>query len=217
MNNKKWVLLLLLGFVISMVYAYKYTPRQKRLSCSAEDVRQTKRSAKNKSAPLEAPNLSMLREAPRYPGYHVDLFRSLFDRPPMPKPEPKNPDPSSNRPPIPRLLPPPLPREAFEPPELPVAKKLAHFIYLGQVREVGKRAIFLKGKGRIFVVRSGENFGEEQEFRLAQVTDKEIRIAMGEGGDLICIPLEKKKALTVRSEWNYPSTPLPDQPEGATL
>lgn len=217
MNNKKLVLLILFGLVISMVYAYKYTPHQKRLSCSIADVRQTKRLAKNKSTPFDAPTLSMLKEAPHYPGYHVDLFRPLFDSTPTPNPVLKKPAPPSNGPPLPRLLPPPIPQEAFEPPELPVAKKLAHFIYLGQVCEVGKRAIFLKGNGRIFVVRSGENFGEKQEFRLAQVTDKEIRIAMGKGGDLICIPLEEKKALTASSAWDYPSSPLPNPLGGETL
>lgn len=217
MNKKKLALFLLFSLVVSIGYAYIYTPRQKHLPCSTEDVRQAKESAKNESVPLDTPSLSIRGEAPRYPGYHADLFRSLFDSAPPPKPKSKNPAPSLKAPSRPLLPPSPLPLEALDSPELPVARELARFIYLGQVREAGKRAIFLKRKDRIFVVRMGDVFGEKKEFRLAQVTEKEIRIVMGEGGELICIPLEKEKALTARSVRNGTSSSPPHLPEGATL
>ncbi len=223
MNKKHLALLLLLCFVISLGCAIKYYPRQQHLPSSAtSEPARRNRSAKTDTVPVNPQTLSVKKESPQYAGYHTDLFRPLFDRPPAPpKPEPKSQALSPKEPPTP---PPPLPLEPIDPPEPPVARKLANFTYLGQIVEQSRRSIFLKEKERIFVVNTGENFGEKMEFRLVQVTEKEIRIATGALDDLIRIPLEKKKPLKIdnrtvplsRTASKYPLS-LPDRPEGETL
>jgi hypothetical protein len=216
-NKKHLALLLVLGFGISLTYACKYYPRQERLPASANSERRTNRPARNELPPPGSKDLPVPGESPSYAGYHADLFRPLFDNPP-PESAPQEPV----APPIP--LPPPL-LETLNPPDFPVSRKLAAFTYLGQVVEQSRRSIFLKEKGRIFVVKTGEKFGENLEFRLVQITEQEIRIATGELDELIRIPLEKKKALKLDNvdlaragtAGKHPSPPLPDPPTGETL
>jgi hypothetical protein len=194
MNKKTLALLLLIAFGISLGCAIKYYPRQGRLPSSAlQEPRRSTRSEKRKTGPTSEQSSSSKEENRRYAGYDTDLFRPLFDNPP-PKPETESPALPLKEPPVPL---PPLPLEPIEP---PASRKLARFTYLGQVAEGEKRSVFLKKKDRIFVVKTGDDFGEKREFRLAQVTDKEIRIATGESEDLIRIPLQKKKPLKVGAE-----------------
>lgn len=214
-NKKHLALLLLLCFGISLGCAIKYYPRQQRLPSSAtSEPARRNRSAKTYTVPVNPQILSVKMESPQYAGYHTDLFRPLFDRPPAPpKPEPKK---QALSPKVPPVTLPPVPLEPIDPPEPPVARKLANFTYLGQIVEQSRRAIFLKEKGRIFVVNTGENFGEKKEFRLVQVTEKEIRITTGELAELIRIPLLKEKPLSIgppetspltRTAKNYPPAP----------
>lgn len=224
MTKKNLALLLLLGCGISLAYAYKYSPRQQRISASTLSAPRTNRAAKNRPLSNPARNQPLRQETPGYAGCHADLFRPLFDIPPEPEPEPKpeskNPAASSQAFPI--IHPPP--QDPPSPPEPPMIRQLAGFTYLGQLSEGEDRVVFLKGKERIFVVRTGEPFGEKKEFRLLQVTEKEIKIAAGGRHEPIRIPLENKKPLKVdtralpfaRDPKNKPLPPLPE-PGGDTL
>jgi hypothetical protein len=218
MNKKHLALLLLLCFGISLGCAIKYYPRQQRLPSSAtREPRRTNRPANHATVAADPQSSSLAKESSGYAGYHTDLFRPLFDGPP---PDPEIPVALPMAPPLP-----PVSVEPVNPPELPVARNLAGFTYLGQMTDGEKHSIFLKEKTRIFVVDTGEAFGEKLEFRLVQVTEKEIRIATGEGDDLIRIPLQKKKPLVAdnlalplaRTARKYPVPPLPDPPKGETL
>jgi hypothetical protein len=191
MTKKTLAGLLLLGFALSLGYAFASFPRQRSVPpAGREKPRRTSSPAGEtvSHSPQIAPSgeQASVRE---YTGFKTDLFRPLFEKPPAP-PKPKP------HPPVAREKTPlPPPPEPIMPPAPPVAKRLASFTYLGQVNKGAQRSIFLKEKGRIFIVDVGDDFGEKNEFRLVQVTEKEIRIETAELSDLIRIPLQEKKPL----------------------
>jgi hypothetical protein len=187
MSKKTLAVLLLLGFALSLGYAFTSFPRQRSLPPSGAG--KFDRASRRASEPLShSPGIARSgeKESGRgYAGFKTDLFRPLFEKPPaLPEPKPSLPEAEKKAPPEPVL-----------PPAPPAADRLAGFTYLGQVNRGTQRSIFLKGKGRIFIVKVGDDFGEKNEFRLAEVTEKEIRIETGELSGLIRIPLQKKKPL----------------------
>ena len=160
MTKKTLALLLLIGCGISLTYAYKNSPRRQRIPASALGEPRTNRAAKHRPLSNPARHQPLRPETPGYAGCHADLFRPLFDIPPEPKPESasKNPAASIQAVPIPQ----PHPQDPPSPLEPPMIRQLAGFTYLGQLNEEEDRAVFLKGKDRIFVVRTGEPFGEKR-------------------------------------------------------
>ncbi len=205
MSKKTFAALLLLGFALSLGYAFTSFPRQRSLPPSGKE--RSRKTSSRESEPLShSPRIARSGEKASgrgYAGFRTDLFRPLFEKPPAP-PEPKPSPPEDTK-----KVPPP---EPVMPPAPPAADRLASFTYLGQINRGTQRSIFLKGKGRIFIVNVGDDFGEKNEFRLAQVTEKEIRIETGELSDLIRIPLQEKKPLKMGAStlsMNRTGNPLP--------
>lgn len=187
MSKKTLAILLLLGFALSLGYAFTSFPRQRSLPPSGTEKpgRTSRRASESLSHSPRIARSGEKESGRGYSGFRTDLFRPLYEKPPAP-PEPK---------PSPLETAKKAPPEPVLPPVSPAADRLASFTYLGQVNRGTQRSIFLKRKERIFIVKVGDDFGEKNEFLLAQVTEKEIRIETGELTDLIRIPLQKKKPL----------------------
>jgi hypothetical protein len=195
-KRKALALLLMLGFGLALAYAVHSYPQQRRVATKAPGPANVRQPADKK--PLRTALLvpSHDSQRPDYGGYRADLFRPLFSRPPAPPaPRPKK-RPVAKKRPVEPPSPPVAAQPAMPMPEKPpLAKKLASFTYLGQVNQGTRQSIFLKGKGPIFIVRQGERFGEKNEFCLARITEKEIRITTEGLTQPIRIPLQKKQPL----------------------
>lgn len=187
-SKKTLALLLLIGFGTALTYAVNNYPQQGRISTSKPFSPQEPYHSKYDNR-MSGPRIAPLRKnRPTYNGCQADLFRPLFDRPPTLKPKPRS--KIRKQPSSPPVIAQPAPLQ-----EPTIARELANFTYLGQVNEGTCQSVFLKGKGRIFIVKAGDVFGENQEFRLARITEKEISIAMREYAEPFRIPLQEEQPL----------------------
>ncbi len=196
MKRKKLILgILLLGLTGALVYAYLATPRQQRVAsvAKARPEQQRRSPAAAKSQPAAEGRLRLdLLERPKasFPGYKRDIFGSWQVVPPRPKSPPvvKAPPPP---PPPPRTLPTAPPRFVE-----PVRRQpLARFSFLGFLEKEGSRIVFLSRDNELFVVKSGERFGQKKEFLVTAITDEKMTIEQQGIAGVITVPLIEEKPL----------------------
>lgn len=167
MNRQKVLLTILAGlFVLALGYAFWATPRQAKISNG--DARQAAATAPAGGSPAAAETEEMrvrlellTRENETTPDYKRNIFHFRL---PAPKPLPPPPPP-----------PPALPRgpslEAEE-----VQRELARFTFLGFLLKDGVRTIFLSANEEIFVVKQGDRFGQNNRFRVTDLTPEKLTI-----------------------------------------
>ena len=204
MNRKRMILAgLLVVLAICLVYAYLATPRLEKASfgsevglVSAVPEKTLSQGSKKDSARID---FSFLNSPPEEtPRAQRDIF-SFVQRPVVQrKPAPVVIVPTE---PVVNVavVPEPVDFEAIQ-------KSLSRFTFLGFLDKAGEKTVFLSSAGKLFLVKSGESFGQHSEFTVTDITDKTLKVKQPNTENLIEIPLiEKQKlAAAVSSPVNVP-------------
>jgi len=168
MNRQKRLLMLLLALLaLAGVYSYWALPTQQRVAGGTRPG--------NISAPRSSPGATgsglkveqLLQSTPESAGVKRDIFNFKQAPPPPPPPPPKIVNP----------LPPPPPPVAVQPPPV-VAPSVAagQFEFLGQLSKGDKDLWFLASGKDIYLVATGDKFGDQQQFLLKSADKDELTI-----------------------------------------
>jgi hypothetical protein len=206
MSKQKKVLLLLLGvLILSLVYAFWRTPRQKRVTAPPAQ-RTPRQSTPAADAPAAAQSefrvqLELLeRKDKKFPGARRDIFGPLYTvKPPAPPPPP--------------VVAPPPPRVEVPVPVMEtVRQQLSRFTFLGFLEKDREKTIFLSGDDEIFVVKKGERLGKNKEYLVTELTPERLVLQLRDDPRQITVPLVEQSPLTP-TMMRMPSFPSSAQPE----
>lgn len=215
MNRKRVILAVLLGLLaISLVYAYFATPRLEK--APPRVASQRARADVKESRPLQTKgeqqriNFAFLTvEQQKFPGAKRDIFRFGGRRPVERVPQ------VAPRVPVKKIVavPTPVPVDV-------VKKALSQFTFLGFLEKSGEKTVFLSSGGDLFMVKSGESFGVEQEFLITEIDNRLLKVRHAGREGLIEIPLidqQKLNASVSRPADVQPGANVPNQPRAGTL
>jgi len=167
MNRQKRLLMLLLALLaLAGVYSYWALPTQQRATGGPRSG--------TLSVPRSSPGTTgsgltveqLLQSPPASAGVKRDLFNFKKAAPPPPPPPPKIVNP----------LPPPPPVAAQPPPVAAPSVAAAQFDFLGQLSKGDKDLWFLASGKDIYLVATGDRFGEQQQFLLKSADKDELTI-----------------------------------------
>lgn len=176
MKRKKRLLLILVVLLLgALYYAYLTTPMSRRVERSG--VTGTVDRDGPAAGLARSPGQDLLldrleRQGTTAPKVERDIF-NFYRKPvaarPAPKPEPVEPPP-----------PPPPPSPVVEPPPPPTIPP-ARISYLGLLEKSGDKRFFLASDDEIFVVRPGEEFGDQNRFQVKSFDGEKLVISRGAG------------------------------------
>jgi hypothetical protein len=210
MNHKRIVLAaLFVVLALCLVYAFVSYPRLEKappraaLSAARSGAAGAERQpAANRSA--NRPEVAEGRidfafldaEVQPFPGAKRDLFR--FASSPAGGPGPVaavKPPPTVEQP---TVEPPTVTAVEDAPPVVPievVRQSLSRFTFVGFLDKAGEKTVFLTSGGEMFLVKSGERFGVENEFTIDSIDGNLLRVRHDGRPDTIDIELIEQKDL----------------------
>lgn len=194
MNRKRVILGVLLGvLMLCLLYAYTATPRLEKAPprVAGERLRpKAKAAAPTAKKGQERIDFAFLTSEPgEFNGAERDIFHFEAQRPVRTSPV----APSVASQPIKAVV--ILPTEAMAPMEV-VQKSLAKFTFLGFLEKGGEKTVFLSSGGKLFLVKRGESFGADQEFRVADIKGNLLQVRHPSRDGLIEIPLIEQQKLS---------------------
>lgn len=181
-RQKRLLAVLLLLLAAAVAYAIWATPEQTRIESAG--------NASGRRGPLPGADgpeglsgnnhhlaLELLQRSVASP---VVVERDIFNF----KVEPPPPPPKIERPvpPPPPPVPAPVVRQAPPPP-------VVNFDFLGLLRKGEVPVVFLASGKEIFLVRPGDQFGKQGEYRLVSVTDTRLEIETDPNSPPVIVPL----------------------------
>jgi len=218
MNRKRVILAVLIGLLaISLLYAYIATPRLEKAPprIASQRVRADVREPGllHTKGDQQRINFAFLTvEQQKFPGAKRDIFRfggrRLVER--APQAAPRVPVKKAVAMPV---SPPPVPVDV-------VKKALSQFTFLGFLEKGGEKTVFLSSGGDLFMVKSGESFGAEQEFLITEIDNRLLKVRHAGREGLIEIPLidqQKLNASVSRPADVQPGAKVPNQPRAGKL
>lgn len=193
MNRNRTILALLMGILaLCVLYAYFATPRLEKApprkparytKVASTDARKISSAAEGR---IDFTYMDVERQ--EYAGSVRDLFNFGGKRKPVVS-VPKEIKPVVERPPIA----PPVQVQA--PPVDIVTKSLSKFTFVGFLEKGGEKTIFLSSSGEMFLVKSGERFGVDQEFLVKEIEGNLLRIKHKDREGLIELELIEQQKL----------------------
>lgn len=214
MNRKRVILAALLGVLaLSLLYAYFATPRQEKAPPRTESQRArvvAKVAKDTKDQTLESShariNFDFLSvELQEFSGAQRDIFH--FGKKSSPRPE---------SPPVPTasaVVEVPVDPAAPIAPVVPfdvVQKSLGEFTFLGFLEKAGEKTVFLSSGGEIFLVKRGETFGVDHEFRVDSIVGNLLKVHHPGRDSLVEIQLIEQQKLNASA-----SSPARLEPKAA--
>lgn len=194
MNRQKGLLLILiLIFVATAVYAYLRLPRQKsveRLKFTSGKAAESVRQDKSVKPDKRRLHLELLDQPlPHFTGFRRNIFwlpsmetRKKLSLPPPPPPIPTPPPPPQPPPPSPEQI------------QQQAAKaEMAKFTFLGFLKKEKRKLIFLAKDKEIFVVQQGDRIARDYE--VTSITDEALIMRSQSGGGELVIPLVENMPL----------------------
>jgi len=172
----------LLLLLLSAGYGLTILPEQGKPAAAPTAVHRPPNRSSGTTAAQQLPglNLALLQgDTTAYHGSAVNLFRSLQ------KTFPTRPAPSH---PLPKKEPLTVPELATEPPPLLPAP----LVYLGQIRHDDRQTVFLRQDDEVFLVREGDRFGRQQEFRVAAIRPEVLQLDWDGSDAPVYIPLDSR-------------------------
>lgn len=167
MKRKQLLILLLVVLVAAIIYATQTTPEQQRVAAGSRVSAGGERSTGDDVPTKESLRLELLdHDDTEYQAVVRDIFH--FYTPPPPPPPP---------PPVVRQpLPPPPPVVAMPPAPPPVAP-MVRFVFLGFLDIEEELTVFLSGGDELYVVKNGDSFGANDQFRIEKLTTDELQVS----------------------------------------
>jgi len=188
-KNRNLLVGSLVLLLLSAGYCLSSLPEQPELS--RQKTTASKRPLMSKKPAAEQlPRLRMdLLTAENQPfhGSEINLFRTL--QPAIPK------RPVAKRPrPVVKIKPKSEPTVPAE----PVAPLPPPLVYLGQVNHDEGQTVFLRQQDEVFLVREGEQFGRQQEFRVIAIHPEVLLLSWSGSDRPVHIPLASRQDRTSR-------------------
>ena len=176
MSRNRTVLAILIGILaLSVLYAYFATPRLEKAPPRETPRQDIKRPVadreKASSTDLgERIDFAYLeQEIEEFPGAERDIFnygRKKVAR--QRQPEIKKPV---------EVKPAVIETVKVQPPPMDIVNRsLSQFTFVGFLEKAGEKTVFLSSSGEMFLVKSGERFGVDQEFLVTEIDGDFIRI-----------------------------------------
>ena len=196
MNRNRVVLVALLGILAAcLIYAYLATPRLEKAPPRPAALRtqpvDQKPPAEDTAVPDGRIDFAYLSSEPEeFSGAQRDIFR--FGK--------RLPVKSTSAPParvVARDDVPPVVRPEPVPVEV-VQRSLSQFTFLGFLEKSGAKTVFLSSGGEMYLVKQGEHFGSNKEFRVEQIDDRLLKVSHTARDGLIEVELIEKKKLNAR-------------------
>ena len=209
MSRNRTVLAALLGVLaLSMLYAYFTMPRQEkappreapRQTVKRPDVTVAEKTSTGNEDRIDFAYLDQPSE--NYPGAERDIFNFGGKRSKV-QPKPETRKPVEVKPPVTetvRMQPPPMDA---------VNRSLSQFTFVGFLEKGGEKTIFLSSSGEMFLVKSGEKFGVNQEFLVKEIDGEFIRIKHAAREGIIELKLIEQERLNSAVSAPARLTPLP--------
>jgi hypothetical protein len=195
-NRKRVILGALLGVLaICLVYAYLATPRLEkappRVTSPRHKAPVQKAAQGGERRPQGRIDFAYLASGPQeFAGAQRDIFRFDQQRPVKATPPP----PVVQMQTLESLtVPPPTVPEVV--PMAEVRKSLSQFTFLGFLEKGGEKTVFLSSGGDLFLAKQGERFGVRQEFLVAEIDDKLLKVRHSAREGLIEIQLIEQQKL----------------------
>jgi hypothetical protein len=219
MNRKRVILAALLGVLAAcLLYAYFATPRLEKAPpriAKKRDVSASKARGELKTkGGQERINFDFMTvESEEFPGTKRDIFRFGGRRQAEKAPRPE-PTPVATT----VVAPPPVQPQQVSVAEVNMA--LSQFTFLGFLDKAGEKTVFLSSGGKLFLVKSGESFGADQEFLVADIADNLLQVRHAGRDGLIEIPLieqQKLSAAVSAPAHIEPAAPLPNRQKSRAL
>jgi len=191
MNRKRMILAVLMVILaFCMLYAYIATPRLEKAPPRQEvkRVRSVKADSDKKEEKSESRiDFSYLSEDVQdFPGASRDIFNFKVKRV------------QTKRPPVVSSPPVVTPQEVV-PIQRPVApvdvvnKSLSQFTFIGFLEKEGEKTVFLSSNGNLYLVKSGERFGVDQEFYVESIVGDILRVNHKSQGTIELKLIEQQK------------------------
>jgi hypothetical protein len=205
MNRKRVILAILLGtLVVCLLYAYFATPRLEKAPPRATSQRVSPEAGEpgDQQAKTASERINfdfMTIEPQEFAGAQRDIFRFVQRRPVRAEPV--------------AIAPPPV-VEVVQPapPVMPIAvvqQALSQFTFLGFLDKEGEKTVFLSSGGKLFLVTSGESFGANNEFLVADIQGNLLKVQHAGRADIVEIPLIEKQKLNASVSAPARRTPAP--------
>ena len=191
MNRKRVILGALLGVLaVCLVYAYLATPRLEKAPPRAavkgkQPVNEKSPEVDEKESRGRIEFAYLTSEQQEFAGAQRDIFRFGQGRPVKTAPTPRV---------VQKEMPKPVAMPEIVPVEV-VQKALSQFTFLGFLEKGGEKTVFLSSGGNLFLVKQGERFGARQEFLVAQIDDKLLKVSHAGREGLIEVQLIEKQKL----------------------
>lgn len=211
MNRKQLVLAALFGIlVVCLVYAYLATPTLEKAPPRAAS--QKARSTKSLKVAAKADNGARIdfafleTEQKKFPGAKRDIFRFGAKKRTEKKKK------------VAPVVEKPAPAPVAEPVTVPevtpikvVQRSLSQFTFLGFLDKGGEKTVFLSTRGDLFLVKSGENFGIDNEFYVDAIDGNLLKVKHAGMDRLIEVTLieQKKLSAAVSAPVSMPASPAP--------
>jgi hypothetical protein len=195
-NRKRVILGALLGVLaVCLMYAYLATPRLEKAPPRVTSPRQQQPVQRALEGEEKKPqgriDFAYLASGPQeFAGAQRDIFR--FDQRRTVKTAPTPPVVQMQDSPTPATS----PLEAPEIVPMAVVKRsLSQFTFLGFLEKGGEKTVFLSSGGNLFLAKKGERFGVGQEFLVAEIDDKLLKVRHSAREGLIEIQLIEQQKL----------------------
>jgi len=190
MSRNRTVLALLVGVLaISIVYAYFATPRLEKAPPRAPERQLSKRpEVKTDGKPADSEDridFSYLdQERIDFGGAERDIFNFGRERIRVVAPEPV----------VHKPVEPVVEPVTVQPPPMEVVNRaLSQFTFVGFLEKGGEKTVFLSSSGEMFLVKSGERFGVNQEFLIESIDGDLLRINHPQRGTMELRLVEQQK------------------------
>ena len=206
MSRSRVLLLLFVGLLLAVWYAWQATPRQQRVGPIQKSGKVHTAISDQARDPYQLPELDFAgREKGAFAEPKRDLFRPLFRAPVIVKP-PEPPEP----PPSPQMVvkpppPPPPPKVTQSVAKQTVGvKPIPPLVVLGFLQKAKETTVFLSSaKGNLYLVKKGERFADG--LLLREVNNKKIVISRG---------MDDKGLTLAVSEMKVQRMSVPNVPSG---
>jgi hypothetical protein len=212
MNRKRVILAALIGVLaLSMIYAYMASPRLQKAPPRA--ARETSKSGSAVAQKTQADRGSRIdfsyleRNREEYPEAKRNIFafgsQPSVAKPSRPVVQPVAPEPEEKV--VEEFIP-----ARPEPPIETVQRSLGQFTFLGFLDKAGEKTVFLSSGGDLFLVKQGETFGTEQEFKVNAIEGNLLKVNHSGVAGLIEVPLieQKKLSAAVSKPARLPAQPV---------
>jgi hypothetical protein len=203
MNRQRLILfVLVILFVVAALWSYSAIPRQKTVSTLPNRPTLSAKTAKTAVAATDKPgrvaddgttlHIALLDgEAAAFKGYRRNIFKPIF----IDELKLIIQKAVALKPPPPRIVPVPAPAPAPVEPAIaqPVTAPLAHFTFLGFLKNGPVKTIFLTKDRDILLVKKGDKVAGR--YVATEISEQALTLTVTDTGDEIVIPLIENRPL----------------------